>query len=466
MSGQILEYRNSNNLPMELSLTRQLLIDIEQSRIVQADRERASLHVIDWIGCAALGAKSRAGKVYAAMLEASPMGSCTGILAVKSDWQNVVQYNSALGNVLEMDDIHRSSILHPGPVVIPAALAIAEYSECSAECFLDAIIKGYEVTIRIGQAIGRSHYQYFHNTSTCAAFGAAMAAAHILDLNLEQSLSALGNAGSRTGGFWQMRNESVMSKQWHNAEAARSGAMAAFMAEKGLTGPEFILEGPQGLFNATSQDAIPQLVVQQCENWQIYGVSFKPWPACRHAHPAIDVLQDLIAINSLEPQKITEIELATYSDALLFCDKPNPTTELEAKFSVQHALAAVLCWGEPQLAHYQIDVLDHPDLVEKRSMVTLIQNERLESNYPEHYGARCTVTLDSGESMSLEHLDTLGDPERPLSRARVTEKARLLMTEAGMKSVNIKSVLKGDWRDAENVRTLTGLLGKQDDDYS
>lgn len=446
---------------MEHSLTRQLLIDIEQLQVHQADRARAAMHVIDWIGCASLGARSDAGEIYAKMLRKAPTGSSTGVLANQGYWQDVVQYNGALGNVLEMDDIHRRSILHPGPVIIPAALAMAEYQECSTARFLEAIVKGYEMTLRIGQAIGRSHYQHFHNTSTCAAFGAAMAVADILELDQAQTLSALGNAGSRTGGLWQMRNESVMTKQWHNAEASRSGAMAALMAQKGLTGPEFILDGPQGLFNATSVDAKPTSALDKSDNWLIYDVSFKPWPACRHAHPAIDVVLTLLSSNKIDPQDIASIEIGTYADAILFCDKPNPVTELEAKFSIQHALAAMLCWGEPQLHHYHVNVLNDADVKQKRHRVTLKQDQAIEECYPNHYGARCQVTLVSGQVFELHHQDTLGDPERPLTHQQVNAKARMLMEEAGMQPRNIESILRGDWIKAQHMRALTDRLGNQ-----
>ena len=111
---------------MTLSLSKQLLIDIDQMPITQHDLARAGEHVLDWLACASLGKLSDAGRAYQGLLALDEGGRCTAIGGQKTSMQNAAQHNGALGNVLEMDDIHRSSILHPGPVIIPAALAVAE----------------------------------------------------------------------------------------------------------------------------------------------------------------------------------------------------------------------------------------------------------------------------------------------------------------------------------------------------
>lgn len=447
---------------MELSLTRQLLIDIAQFKIGDQDRQRAALHVLDWIGCAFLGSDSVSGGLYKQLLDVAPKGNATAIKGKTGYWQDVLQHNAALGNVLEMDDIHRTSILHPGPVVIPTALALAEQHNASMNDFLDAVIKGYEATIRIGEAVGRSHYQFFHNTSTCAAFGSAMAAASVLELDISQSVWALGNAGSRTGGVWQMRNEKVMTKQWHNAEAARSGAMAATMAKQGLTGPEYILEGPHGLFAATSTDAEPERVIAPCKHWKMFDCSFKPWPACRHAHPAIDTLLSVMENHKVEVKCVERVDIFTYKDALLFCDNPCPQTELQAKFSIQHALSAILCWGRPALEHYLPEAYNHPDTLSKRKLIHLHLGDTEESNYPQHYGATCVITLENGRQLEVQQRDTLGDPERPLTPEQVIEKARMLLSASQVLPQNIEYLTSLKWAVNESMCSLTKCLGDQD----
>ncbi len=450
---------------MKLSLTHKLLIDIEQSAITERDLKRAGQHVLDWIACSGLGRLSPAGDSYAALLALNGQSNsnnelpCTAIGEGKANWQDAIQYNGALGNVLEMDDIHRSSILHPGPVVIPAALAIAEQFDCSIQDFLTAIIKGYELTIWLGKMIGRSHYKYFHNTATCGALGAALAASSLLKLDFKQTLWALGNAGSRTGGLWQMRNEKVLTKQWHNAESARSGAMAAVLASKGLSGPEFILEGPQGIFNAMSSDSAQDYFCRKNKcRWRMFECSFKPWPACRHAHPAMDSLITLWQENSLSVDQVNHIQVGVYQDAKVFCDNPTPETELQAKFSIQHALTAILLWGTPKLEHYQMSSVNDERAIKMRDKIQLIVLPSIEAEYPQHFGAQCTVTLTSGQEIMLALKDTLGDPERPLNDQKLKSKATMLLAKAGMSEENIQALCGFDWLANQSLTALTSLL--------
>ncbi|SEK81358.1 2-methylcitrate dehydratase PrpD [Colwellia chukchiensis] len=449
---------------MEPSLTKVLLTNLKNKAITDQDRKRASVHLLDWLACCSLGRLSAAGDVYQAYIDDEADQSeqpCNVVFGDKCYWQDALLMNSALGNVLEMDDIHRSSILHPGPVVIPAALAIAQKHGLPMRNLLNAIVLGYEITIRLGKAIGRSHYQYFHNTATCAAMGASLAVSHLLSLTIEQTLAALGNVGSRTSGLWQMRNEQVLTKQWHNSDAAKTGTMAAILASKGLTGPEYILEGPQGIFKALSDDAMPEKFIKAYDTWRIFDCSFKPWPACRHAHSAIDVV--LTALNNI-PRAITvndvqSVAIFTYQDALVFCDKPTPETELQAKFSIQHAVAAVLTWGQPQLTHYYLEQLH--ELAHTRSIIKVFESPELEGNYPAHYGARCEITLHSGEVITEEIIDTLGDPERPLSLEQIKAKASMLMTAAGLSPNRIDELINMTWANDTSLSLLNTLISAE-----
>ena len=451
---------------MTQSLTETLLRQLKIKTINPQDRERAALHLIDWLGCCALAKKSEVAQTLMAYIADEKIESTANqpsthvVFGEACYWQDALLINGALGNVLEMDDIHRSSILHPGPVVIPAALVIAQKYQLSVQKLLEAIVLGYEITIRLGESIGRSHYQYFHNTATCAGFGAALAVSHLLDLSDQQTLSALGNVGSRTGGLWQMRNEKVMTKQWHNADAARAGAMAALLAKQGLTGPEFILEGPQGVFNALSDDADPQAFIKPSDSWRMYDCSFKPWPACRHAHPAIDAtLAAIKQFGDAIPFDVTQVKqviIKTYADAKVFCDRVTPETELQAKFSIQHAVAALLSWGEPQLEHYKTDTF--AALANLRSKISVIEDADFEHCYPQHYGACAEITLTSGEVVTANVKDTLGDPERPLTTAQLKSKAQVLMSVAGVNTKTIKDILSMDWVEQSHIYNLSQLI--------
>lgn len=428
---------------MNNSLTRALTTILEQP-ISDDDRARASAHLLDWLGCAAIGSRSEQAATlreyladYAAASPRSALALGLGPMA----WNDALGYNAALGNVAEMDDLHRQSVLHAGPVVVPAALACAQMVGASPVQLLDAIVRGYEVAIRIGRALGADHYALFHNTSTCGSFGAAAAAASLLGLNPEQQVWALGNAGTRTGGLWQLRHEPTMSKQLHTAEAARTGVQAALLAAKGFTGPSQILEGPQGFFAAMSPAAQPEAVVADEDNWLMYACSFKPWPACRHTHSAIDVAR-LCRREIPDLSAVASISLGTYSDALTFCDRREPSTENEAKFSLQHSIAVALLHDKPQLEHFIPQYLVDPVVSALRAKVDVALGADIDSAYREHWGATLAVTLDNGEVIRHECKDALGDPECPLTAVQLAEKAQLLMAAGGMTEESAQALIQ------------------------
>ncbi|WEK50224.1 MAG: MmgE/PrpD family protein [Candidatus Kaistia colombiensis] len=406
------------------------LVGLLARPISAADRQRAALHVVDWIGCAAIGRTTESGIRIEAEAPASDAGPAQLFGARSSDPATAAFVLGGFGSILEMDDVHRAALLHPGPIVIPAALAAAR-DDTRAEDFLDAVIRGYEAMIRLGSAVGPGHYAFFHNTATCGGFGAAAAAGSLLGLDEAALAAALGNAGSVAGGLWQCRNEAVMTKTLHLAEAARRGLVAARLAAHGFTGPRFILEGPQGFFAATCPGASPNDVVAGPESgWKIAETSFKPWPACRHAHAAIDAalaLRDKIA-----DRPIAGIDIETYADAKLFCDRPAPETVLQAKFSLQHAVAVTLSDGPPPLAAFDLPALGRPDLAALREVATVAASARFTAPYPRHFGSAVAVRLTSGETLSHSVADAWGDTENPVSDAALLAKAHALMQAAGL----------------------------------
>ncbi|WP_160153436.1 MmgE/PrpD family protein [Microbulbifer sp. ALW1] len=417
------------------------LIELLQRTPTDADLIRAQWHLLDWVGCATLGMQSAVGKKMARTI--SRFGTAGTHFCVDGHryaWSDALWLNAAVGNVLEMDDVHRTSTLHPGPVVIPAAMAVAQQVGASARQLLQAIVVGYEAMIRIGRSLGRGHYRYYHNTSTCGSFGAAAAAASLLGLSPEQWVWALGNAGTRTGGLWQMRHEPTDSKQLHNAEAARTGVMAAMLAQEGFRGPGRLLEGAQGLYAATSNDAQPHAVTADPEGpWLIFDCSFKPWPACRHTHSAIDGALAL-ALNAQQVRNIDTIEVATYADALTFCDRPLPLDQLQAQFSLQHCVAVCLLDGRPQLSSFTLGALQRSDLAALRGKVRLVEDHAISGAYPQQFGARVSAHFSDGSNRSVEIADAWGDPENPLEREDIVDKCRTLMTAAGVSDAAMDAV--------------------------
>jgi 2-methylcitrate dehydratase PrpD len=233
-----------------------------------------------------------------------------------------------------------------------------------------------------------------------------------------------------------MRHEPCETKSLHNALAAQSGVEAALLAAHGVRGPAHLLEGPHGLFAAMTDGADANNVMQlPLEGWLIHEVSFKPWPACRHAHPSIDAA--LAARASLEAagrsvDDIASVGVATYRSAIDFCDKPTPRTVLEAKFSLQHCAAVVLAHGRPSMAHFEDAAIGSPTLAAWRAKVRVIERPEMSQAFPQHYAAAVTLTLRDGTVFTHTQADAWGDPELPMSANDVIGKARELLAAAGL----------------------------------
>lgn len=419
---------NSPATTLSERLSGQLLRPVDASA-----RQRAAILLVDWLGCALAALRYPLAAQLRHVVQAQGEGPALALTAGRRGVADALLLNGAMGNVLEMDDVHRQAILHPGPVVVPVALATAQAGGGDGSDLLDAVVRGYEATIRIGRALGRAHYRYWHPTSTAGAFGAAAAAASVLGLDADRTADALGNAGSRTGGLWQMRHEPVPTKSLHNAEAARSGWLAAQLAAAGMRGPRRILEGEQGLFAATAPDADPQSVVADEADWLIHQTSLKPWPACRHAHPAIDAMLDALSrLPEHARDRIERIHVRTYAEALRFCDRPQPGTEAEAKFSLQHAMASIAAHGRPRLEHYTVEACGDAAIADWRTRVVLDEDPGCSGRFPAHYGASVRLQLDDGHRVEAARDDAWGDPECPMDDAAVAAKATALADWGGV----------------------------------
>ena len=435
------------------------LADLLLRPVAAADRARARQHVLDWIGVAQAAVPTEEGRILLAHVADEPAGPCTVLGGPPRGRRDAMFVNAGLGLVLELDDTHRLARLHPGPIVIPTALALAEALGASVAATLDAIVRGYEAMIRIGESVGDDHYTHWHLTSSAGTFGAAAAAASLLGLDREQLVHALGNAGTQSSGLWQCRPERTMSKPLHAGRAAVAGADAAELAARGLTGPRAILEGPLGWYAATCPDAVPSAVLGGSTAWRVHACSFKPWPGCRHVHPTIDAVQHLVpSLGTAGAAAVREVEVRTYGVALEFADLAAPTTPIEARFSLQHAVAAVLVGGGADLGLFDEQVIADPRVVDLRGRVRVIRDPDLDAAYPSHWGARVTVRTDDAEH-EWSVADALGDPENPMSQDDLIAKAVALVAAGGADGSTTAAAVLGAEDAGPAGRLLAGLRG-------
>ncbi|MGA2795649.1 MAG: MmgE/PrpD family protein, partial [Roseiarcus sp.] len=301
---------------------------------------------VDWVGSALSGAGQRA--IAALQRYADAMGPSTGSAEILTCRKMTSPFfaalmNAASSHVSEQDDVHNGSVFHPAAVVFPAALATAQHIGASGREFLVASIGGYEVGIRIGEFLGRSHYRVFHTTGTAGVIAAAAAAGRLLGLDQPAMLDAIGSAGTRAAGLWEFLRDGSDSKQLHAAMAAGDGLMAAFLASEGFTGAKRILEGAQGMAAGMSSDADPgKLTDRLGQRWALLETSFKFHASCRHTHPAADALLRLVEANDLRPQEIMRIIAHVHQGALdVLGPVTDPSTVHQAKFSMPATLGLI-----------------------------------------------------------------------------------------------------------------------------
>lgn len=421
----------------ERSLTEQLARWLVQQRSIGFAPEACSVatyYILDWLGSTLAGSVTNPGRSLAAYALSQADGPCRMPgLGRGGSAELAALVNGAQSHIVEMDDLDRTSVIHPGAVVIPAAMAVAESVKATGHDFLEAVIAGYEIAIRIGQAVGKSHYYYFHNTSTCGVFGAAAAAGWLLGMREEQFVWALGNAGTQAAGLWQFNADGDMSKHLHAGRAAANGVLAATLAARGFTGARRILEGRRGFFAATAPDAKPELVIHALEPSQpnllrINRVSLKPYASCRHTHAAIDAC---LALRARFRQSSIRLQVDTYQAALDLCDNPDPITPYAAKFSLQYCVASAWQRGHALLDDFTPEAIGEPDVRHRLSGVTLMVDDGFEVRYPNEWPCRIHLLADDGSRYSHEVPHPRGDPENPLQPAEVEAKFRDLAVYAG-----------------------------------
>src|SRR5690606_35254296 len=240
---------------------------------------RAEDLLLDGLGSILAGAGARAVQAierYAAAMGPSDGPSQVVITPRQTSPVLGAMVQAAAAHVVEQDDVHNGSVFHPAAVVFPPALAVAQALGSSGKDLLVASVVGYEVGIRVGEFLGRSHYKIFHTTGTVGTLAAAVTVGRLLGLNAEQMLHALGSAGTQAAGLWEFLRDAADSKQLHTAKAAADGLTAAYLAQEGFAGARRILEGAQGMAAGMSSDADPARPLDRLgQRWALAETSFK-----------------------------------------------------------------------------------------------------------------------------------------------------------------------------------------------
>ncbi len=408
--------------------------------------------LLDWFGSALAGRNARRIQILERF--AASMGPAGGRSEIFVSRKHTSPFfaaliNAASSHYAEQDDVHNGSVFHPGTVVFPAVVAAAQEQGCAGRDLIVAAVAGYEAGIRIGEALGRSHYKIFHTTGTAGTLAAAVAVARLLGADSKQMLDALGSAGTMAAGLWEFLRDAADSKQLHTGKAAADGLLAAYIARDGFTGARRIIEGEQGMAAGMSQDADPALLVDGLgSRWAIGETSFKFHASCRHTHPAADALLALMQQYKLTAADITEVTAHVHQGAIdVLGPVTNPQSIHQSKFSMGFVLALIALNGRAGIAEFTESALSDQAVREFCDKVKMVLDVRVDQAYPKRWLGQVEVVTCDGRQLEMRVDIPKGDPENSLSRAELEDKAiRLAVSQGGATSEEMRGIIAGIWQ--------------------
>lgn len=398
--------------------------DYRARPVAPEELHHAKRAVIDWVAALLPGAVvAPATLLERALPDEIGAGGARLALGRPATMRAAALVNGTASHTVEVDDIYREAIYHPGAPTIAAALAVAQARQASGLEFLRAVIVGYEISTRIGAAMGRAHYKYWHNTGTIGCFGAAAAVAELLELDAQRFAHALATVTTFAAGLQQAFRMDSMSKPLHAGRAAEAGVTAALAAAQGVIGSLDVLEGEAGFGRAMGdgprwEDAVATLG----REFHITRMTFKNHACCGHTFAPIDGALALQAGMGVTAEDIETIRIGTYRAALEVAGYETPATPAEGRFSVKYAVATALIHGSVRLAAFEPDRLNHPATRALMKKIELAVDPELDAQFPRRRAARIAFHLRDGRRG--EHLQPTrkGDPEAPLTDAELEHK--------------------------------------------
>ena len=346
----------------------------------------------------------------------------------------------------ELDDIFRDGIYHPGAPTISAVLALAPSLKLSGMDFLRAVVVGYEISTRIGAAMGRAHYRYWHNTGTIGVFGACAAVSEALKLDVGQFSHALATVTTFAAALQQAFRMDSMSKPLHAGRAAEAGVTAALAAREGVTGSLDVIEGEAGFGRAMSDGPDwDKALATLGEDWHITRMTFKNHACCGHTFAAIDGALALKERMKIAADDIARVRVGTYRAGVEVAHYEKPRTPAEGRFSLKYVVATALTHGSVRLSAFQQERLADPKTTDLMQKISTGIDAELDAAFPRQRAARVAIETRNGNREELLQPTRKGDPDLPLSDRELEEKYTELVAPV-LGAQKAKDLLQRLWR--------------------
>jgi 2-methylcitrate dehydratase PrpD len=399
--------------------------------------DRASYFLLDYLACAIRGSREESSLAVQRMVQRIGANGCATVIGtrIRTIPGVAAMANGASAHGIEQDDTHSGGSIHLGATMYSAALVLAEtMPDLAMEEFLSAVVAGFEAAARIAMAVQpKEHYALgFHMTPTCGVFGAAITSAKLLGLTAEQTLNAVGIAGSMAAGSMEFLAEGAWTKRIHPGLAAQNGIQAALLAGEGFSGPQHILEGRDGFLHGYSRHPIAEKLTDGLgESFEILQTAVKPHACCRYMQGPIDAILALTRENNLDAAAIERIDVAVLQAGWGIVADPrekkyNPESVVDAQFSMPFGAAVAAMDGAAGLDQFTPEKIRSPKIRALTTKVLLIRDPRIEETFPREWPAHVTIETANGQRYEKFVRFPKGDPENPLTWDEMRTKFRTL----------------------------------------
>ena len=408
----------------EFSRTEALSNFVVRSRIEDFPKEvldAGKKCFLDWIGVTLGASQDPSVRILIELMTEMGGRKQASILGhgIKTNILNAAFVNGTMSHVLDYDDAHTGTRSHPSAPLIPALLSISEYKGGGGDELLTAFITGFEVSTRIGLALGTGYYDSgWHATSILGRFGAAAGAGKLLRLDARQMANAFALAATQAGGL--RRVFGTMGKSFHAGKAAMDGILSALLSQRGFTAPGDILDGKPSFPEMFSAEENANRMIEGLgKDYEVLKDSFKPYASCLLVHAAMDGLIWMRNQYELHPDLIEEITLEVAPLCLMVTDNQDPKDGLEGKFSVYFCAALGMIRGEGRNSLFTDEVIHDPSIRDLMKKIKAIGNASLKATE-----ANIRVKLKNGTQLTREVVAPKGNPGNPLSFDELEEKFR------------------------------------------
>ncbi|MDH2049794.1 MmgE/PrpD family protein [Achromobacter marplatensis] len=404
------------------------LCGLSQRPIASHTRERLAQAFLDWFTAGWSGATATCAENYRRVAgDCHPgAGDAPVFGGAQMNANGAAFANAAIAHIREIDDAHRAAMLHPGVVSVTPVLALAASAGMTQRQVADAVIAGYEVSLRLGEALGTRHAAGFHATATAGAVGAAAASGVAMGLTPAMLHHALGIGATQAAGLWQLVDDDAHeAKSLHPAFAVRNGMAAAYAARAGLPGAQRFATGSRGLYRLLAGDGpLDALDGGLDAPERVNTATIKAWPCCAQLFTPLDATRELMDQHAPAPDEIESIDVEIFTHALKIAGVEWPAKPAETCFSLRYVVARLLLAGKLGIEDMESPDLHAPGLLALARRITVRTSEVFQQEFPRLRPCRVTLTLKDGRQWSALRKLRKGDPEDPYNWASLQARMR------------------------------------------